>query len=646
MSTRFTFTFALGWVGVVVLASAAPLRSQSRELHWRSLDVTARLDRDGRLQVRERQAMVFTGDWNGGERIFRLRWDQKLQLLGMEREDPETHSMVALTRGDLDLVDHYDFTDSTTLRWRSRLQEDPPFQETEIVYLLDYRLSNVLIPESGNRYRLDHDFAFPDRAGPIESFSLDLSFDPAWETEPSFTGHETRGTLPPGESVLVTLPLRYRGEGSPAGVRRPAGESTRTLLSALFLAGLLALGAVFYVQERGIGRFAPLTDPGAIDEGWLKENVFSMLPEEVGAAWDDTTSAPEVGAVLARMQSEGKIQSEVYVTRVLFFSEKNLRLKLLKPKAQLSGYERSLADALFFSGSETDTEKIRAHYRSSGFNPASKIEGPLKQRVKALLRGQRRREISKKPTLVLLSLSILSLVFVAVTEPRELAALIAPMGFSAVFYLLVLIPAILYRKRVERLALFSLTFLAPMALLATSALYFLSGDRLGLGTPALLALTFFLLALFTSLFNLAKFRDGDAALRIRKKLASARRYFRQELGSRDPRLQDAWFPYLLAFGLGSDVDRWFRAFGGASTSTSFGSSSTSSLSSTGLGSSSTSGSSWTGGGGAFGGAGATASWAAAVGSVAAGVAAPSSSGSSGGGGGGGGSSGGGGGGGW
>jgi hypothetical protein len=36
------------------------------------MDVRAILDADGRLHVTESQAMVFTGDWNGGERIFRV----------------------------------------------------------------------------------------------------------------------------------------------------------------------------------------------------------------------------------------------------------------------------------------------------------------------------------------------------------------------------------------------------------------------------------------------------------------------------------------------------------------------------------------------------------------------------------------------
>ncbi len=511
--------------------------------------------------------------------------------------------------------------------------------------MIDYSLSNILLPEGGSRYELDHDFAFPERAGSIESFSLELSLDSAWEAPPSFDRRLTRKMLSPGESVVVSVPLRYRGEGHPTAVRRAAGNVARVILAASFLAGLLVIAVAFLVQENGIGRFASLTDVGEIDEAWLGKYVFSMLPEEVGAAWDDTTSAPEVAAVLARMVTEGKLRSEVYVKKRFFSSEKNLRLKLLTDKSMLSGYERALVDSLFFSGKETDTEKIRAHYKDRGFDPASKIEEPLKRRVKALYWNQgKNREISKKPALLLLSLSLVALAALALTEPRELIVLLPMLGVSLLLYGITFVPAAVYRRRAERLGRFSLTFLVPMALIAASELDLLYWNPSALGTPALVAFALFLLALFTSLFNAAKFRDGAAALEIRKRLASARRYFQMELRKRDPLLKDEWFPYLLAFGLGSDVDRWFHSFSGAaSTATSFGSAtSTSTSTSTGFGSGSGS-TSWTGGGGAFGGAGATGSWAVAVGSVAAGVATPSSSGS---GGGGGGSSGGGGGGGW
>jgi uncharacterized membrane protein YgcG len=140
-------------------------------------------------------------------------------------------------------------------------------------------------------------------------------------------------------------------------------------------------------------------------------------------------------------------------------------------------------------------------------------------------------------------------------------------------------------------------------------------------------------------FNLLMSRESAASLAVRRELASARGHFERELKRDRPDLEDAWFPWIVAFGLAPQVDRWFRAYGGSA-----GLASSAGGSSFGRGSVATSGGGWSGGGGSFGGAGATASFAAAVSTMAAGVSAPSSSG--GGGSSGGGSSGGGGGGGW
>jgi uncharacterized membrane protein YgcG len=303
--------------------------------------------------------------------------------------------------------------------------------------------------------------------------------------------------------------------------------------------------------------------------------------------------------------------------------------------------------ALFVSGNVTDTVKIRKHYEDRGFDPASKIREPMKRRVAQLLSSSRApRQISRKPALGLLFASILVLAVSAALDPKGIF-FILPRLLGAVFiYGLGFIAAAIYRRRVERLLTFSFTFLVPAAVLAVIAISLLGFNPERNGFLALLGFALFVLALLTSLFNAAKFRNGSLAIDLRKKLASARRYFAYELSKADPRLDDRWFPYLLAFELGPDVDRWFRAYGPpgstSSTSADYGSSSSG-------GSGGSASRPWTGGGGAFGGAGATGSWAAAVGAVALGVSAPSESSggsSGGGGGGGGGSSGGGGGGGW
>lgn len=56
-----------------------------RELHWDRLNVDAHLGADGRLHVVETQTMVFTGDWNGGERVFNVRPQQNLSSVRVSR---------------------------------------------------------------------------------------------------------------------------------------------------------------------------------------------------------------------------------------------------------------------------------------------------------------------------------------------------------------------------------------------------------------------------------------------------------------------------------------------------------------------------------------------------------------------------------
>jgi hypothetical protein len=144
---------------------------------------------------------------------------------------------------------------------------------------------------------------------------------------------------------------------------------------------------------------------------------------------------------------------------------------------------------------------------------------------------------------------------------------------------------------------------------------------------ALAGLTLLCLAFVNSILNAAKSRQGREKIAERRRLGAAREYFRRQLKQPQPELRDAWFPYLIAFGLGSHMDRWFRAFGGERRSSSNGS-----FTSVSHGSSRSSGPSWTGfgGGGGFSGGGSSGSWTAAVSGIAAGVSAPSKSSSGGG----------------
>lgn len=626
-------------LALLVLAALAPAGTASaqRSLHWNELAVRARLDADGFLHVEERQVIVFNGDWNGGERRFRLGAGQELKLESLERVDAETRKRVPLTPGTTSFVDHYDWHDSSTLRWRSREVDSPPFRDQEIVYVLRYRLSGVLEPGLKG-YELDHDFAFPDRSGVIRRFTLDLELDPVWSSADPSAAQAVVQDLPPGQGHVVRLDLRYRGSGRLAGVdvwTSRVGQATR---AALVLVPLLALLRFFRSETRN-GRFAPLP-VAEVSREWLQENVFRQPPEVVGAAWDESVGAAEVAAVLARMVGEGKLESRVLPAAGK--GKPELELSLRVDRETLPDPERALVKKLFFEGDTTSTVKLREHYKKSGFDPALAIRPDVLKAMEAYL--QRGDEAALPRARGGGWLFLAGVALVALGRPGEQhVPFLGPGVFALVF------PAVIgltlghvFKERVHWGRLHAAIFLIPASLLLVVAAVMLRFPAAA-GRHALIHAGFTAVALsfFMGVVNAARSARGPRVTAFRKRLAAVREWLRRELKKPVPALQDEWFPYLVAFGLERDADRWFGAFGGARTSaSSFGRG-------VSTGSSGERSATWTGGGGAFGGAGASASWAAAATGLAAGVASPSSSsGRSGGGGGGSGRSGGGGGGGW
>lgn len=149
-----------------------------------------------------------------------------------------------------------------------------------------------------------------------------------------------------------------------------------------------------------------------------------------------------------------------------------------------------------------------------------------------------------------------------------------------------------------------------------------ASDRLAVGI-VMLALS----VLFAGVGTL-KSTQHRAALAFRKKLASGREFFIAELAKERPALRDEWFPWVLAFGLGKQMDDW-SALGASTRSTTHSSGSESGSFSSGESGSSSG--TWTGfAGGRSGGGGGGASWAAAASGLSAPIAPPSSSSSGGG----------------
>jgi hypothetical protein len=351
----------------------------------------------------------------------------------------------------------------------------------------------------------------------------------------------------------------------------------------------------------------------------------------VGAAWDHKVTQSEVAAMLARLVAEKKI-----ATKTIGTADPELHMELLVSREELSGYERELVDKFFFSGNTTNTEAIRSHYEGTGLDPAALIRTAVTSDADSLLGGGARTRGILGCVGTIVFFALLGIAVIAIPSERN------ALGFITAGALFVLFAtacgiANYWNSRADFRRKEALWMLLPWALMAATVFILLSFDP-----PFFVEILFALAAMsaIATSVTVAASKRSREAIDFRRKLAAVRSYFRRQLASPRPELEDSWFPYVLAFGLGTEAEKWFTAFGGASASSGVGAIAHSTSSS-----SSGSSSGWTGGGGGFGGAGASGAWVAAASGMAAGVAAPSSS-SSGGGSSGGGSSGGGGGGGW
>lgn len=604
-------------------AGVDPSYAQQRELHWDALDVEATLDDTGTLHVVERQSMVFTGDWNGGERIFNLRPRQDLRVIGVDRIDPSTGQTTALTEHSyIDDVDEYAMTDAHTLRWRSRLPSDPPFRNTAIRYAIGYELSGVLLKD-GDTYTLDHDFAFPDRDGEIRRFSLKLTLDPAWQPNEPVRDVYTAAALEPGTSFVLTVPMRFSGAGTP--LANDGSRAPELHYAVAAIVGFFALAVVwFFGREAALGRFAPV-DPAQVTPAWIREHIVAHPAEVVGAAWDDNVGAEEVVALLARLNAEGTLTSQA--------SGSGMHMTLNVDRSELDGYERALVDGLFFDGREsTSTSDVKQHYKATGFDPSAVIGPGLKEKLAAFLPQSSAARLLKWPSLLLFLGGFGLLINAGFADDWNSPAPIIIGVIAILAGGLLQIPGLGFRQRVDWGAASALKALVLPAALCAFAVWYL-WVRVGAGYAELpleliAAIAVLTIWITNTSINGLKSRQTRASMAVRKRLTAARQYFVNELTKDHPALEDAWYPWILAFGLTKEADSWsVRHPVSDDDRRRQWRTSSSGSSSPGSSSSSSDGGSWTGGGGRSGGAGASAAWTTAAAGMAAGVSAPSSSGS-------------------
>jgi uncharacterized membrane protein YgcG len=332
----------------------------------------------------------------------------------------------------------------------------------------------------------------------------------------------------------------------------------------------------------------------------------------------------EVVALIARLSAEGKLTSSV--------SGGTMKLRLNADRDTLDRHERTLVDGLFFNNrTTTNKELVAEHYKDTGYNPASAIAPELKARVdEALPPGRPPARFG-----FVFHLLWLAAVALLVREHFVDGVDAAPAFIAAgIFFVLLIVGTAVgttFRANIHWRRRAALACLIPGFLAVGGTAVFLWNYVRPTGIDAsatfAYAVAAFALAVLGASLETMKTRQHRAAVAFRKRLAAARLYFTRELEKPAPALRDEWTPWMLAFGLGNDIDRWsVRRADRDDRSASF-----SGADSVSTSASSSVPASFTGfGGGRSGGAGASGSWAAAAGGLAAGVSPPSSSGSDGG----------------
>ncbi len=179
--------------------------------------------------------------------------------------------------------------------------------------------------------------------------------------------------MPPGQGLVLTIPLRYTGAGAPAALATNLPRGIIRALWSLLIVPIVVIGWVF-ARERWYGRFAPLHTQ--VDEAWIREHIVKHPAEVVAAAWDNHIESAEVVALIARLVAEGKLQGGA--------KNKSMSLHLAVDRETLDGYERALVDGLFFQKrTDTSTELVQRHYSKKGFDPAGLIRAGLKARAES-----------------------------------------------------------------------------------------------------------------------------------------------------------------------------------------------------------------------------------------------------------------------
>ncbi len=379
-----------------LLALAVPgAHAQGGLVTWNGLDVVARLDNDGRLEVSETHAMTVQGDVAVISRPFNYAADQSVTVHGVFRLEADG-SKKPLKDAPVEGADCYQVY-HWGLQFSLKGDHDPAFEGAQTRrYIIEYELKGALTPawdmaagrfptdggtsprnpldrakevwagwrEAGpdvhRHYRLDHDVVFPSRGSTDGLTSLNYRFEyvTAWVL---LDKDSDIGVSTPDVDYRVQRILRYLPEGRPKAVDPNQAAFRLTALVAPLLLGLV-FGLVFLATDR-------FTRPSPRGDHALFENRVASLPKElIVEQLGGSASAPSFKTFLLRLAAQRKLAISVE-SQATDDTDPKVRLRLTTDRAKLTAFEREVVQEIFGHLDTVSTADIQDRFRGQTFNP-------------------------------------------------------------------------------------------------------------------------------------------------------------------------------------------------------------------------------------------------------------------------------------
>lgn len=554
------------------------------DTEWQRWNVVSHLHNDGTVLVSETMTVRLNGGVTTLERRLPARTDQEIIIKRFVRlSGPE--AVEIKPDGSLE-GDRYVWHEGR-LSWSIKPTNGGMWENETVGFELEYEFRNGLAPiwdvaagpdslnsrrqfphlasrfretlegwrqglSTGNRrYRFDHDilFAALPATGPVE-LQYTFKYDEAWLNRGS---NELQARATPNVDYRVTEIRDYLPPGTPTAIEwwRPLVRVGSIAVLALLALLLWLIFCIGEIRRNGLmGK--------RIDRQWFTREVLPQVPEVLAVSAGATRTVSLFRLFLHRMREKGVL--------TLHPNEKMDEdgdpihvLRLVRNPSELPGFERDFTRRLFGDRHEIDSEGFYRTHSQEGFNPEEELEDAIDEhsppnaatpaarpsRFWAIVRGL--------SSVLFVGAGILIVIETLLQEGTRLMGTMVFVGIG----LLVISWLIANLRKPASTAITALLMLVPILLIIPVVIVLHLIGTLPIGPFGSIGVALFALWWVAAILRVTR---GDVADSTPGAVSAemARNYVRKQLRRRNPALDDAWMPHLIALGCYEAVNQWRR----------------------------------------------------------------------------------------